>query len=259
MTTDKTTQEIIEEQIQKLPKDVREAIISVDYNKKLEEIVKRQKILIDQAAKLETETSLVMIGLEPISSYINNLKDNLDLTSERAAEIARDVNETIFKPIRNSLQNIGENIGGESAEQTVPDVVTEKEIVIKSTTSNDPNLNRDQILNEIENPTSISGGDRTMKFVSQKPAVPPPVVKVETKEIEIKPTQEVEIIPGEPVKDVIKEKETPQIMTNILESKMSGSTITSQQIVDIKPEIKLPEVEKKRPSSGVDPYREPVI
>jgi hypothetical protein len=40
---------------------------------------------------------------------------------------------------------------------------------------------------------------------------------------------------------------------------MSGPTVTSQQIIDVKPEIKLPEIEKKRPTSGIDPYREPLI
>jgi hypothetical protein len=40
---------------------------------------------------------------------------------------------------------------------------------------------------------------------------------------------------------------------------MAGMTITTQQIVEAVPENKLPPViEKKRPSSGVDPYREAI-
>jgi hypothetical protein len=44
--------------------------------------------------------------------------------------------------------------------------------------------------------------------------------------------------------------------SNIFETKMAGMNITTQQIVEATPENKLPPIEKKRPSSGVDPYRE---
>ena len=49
-----------------------------------------------------------------------------------------------------------------------------------------------------------------------------------------------------------------EIPADIVKTKMTTPTIISQQIVEAKPEVKLPEV-KKKPSSGVDPYREPLI
>lgn len=224
---DDETQKIIAEQMKILPKDVVSAIVSVDYKTKLQEITKRQRLLIDQAGKLEMETTLVMIGLEPLADYVTNLQRELGLTVIRAKEIAMDVSENIFKPIRVSLQTMNEATEKEdekdlpSAPPQAPDwqekITGEREepARIKFTDSNETNLNRDQILNEIENPS------------------PNREATVTSTALEIKPTPD------------------------ILVAKLTGTTIVSQQIVDAKPEIKLPEI-KTRPSSGVDPYREPL-
>jgi len=107
---DPETQKIIADQIKNLPKDVKEAIISVDYKTKLQEITKRQKLLIDQAGKLEMETTLVMIGLEPLTDFIGNIQRELGVLGTRAQEIAVDVSENIFKPIRASLKAMNEPV-----------------------------------------------------------------------------------------------------------------------------------------------------
>ena len=112
---DSETQKTIDEQIARIPTDVREAIISVDYKTKLVEITKRQRLLIDQAGKLEMETTLVMIGLEPLADFIANIQREMGLNTIRAKEVAMDVSENIFKPIRESLYKMNqENEQGEA-------------------------------------------------------------------------------------------------------------------------------------------------
>jgi len=250
---DEKTQKIVIEQIKQLPSNVREAIISVDYKTKLQEITKRQRLLIDQAAKLEMETTLVMIGLEPLADYTENLQRELAVPIVRAKEIAMDVSENIFKSIRESLQTMNEKTEIEKEQiSTDNSFATKEEILPRFTNSSEPSLNRDQILSEIENPATINGGARTMDFTS----APVPTKTEQTKttpttEIEIRPTQEILLRPNTP--------EKPQKQPDILESKMTVPTITPTQTVNIKPEIKLPEVEKKRPSSGIDPYREVIM
>ncbi len=238
------TQKIIAEQMKKLPEDVKQAIISVDYKTKLQEITKKQKLLIDQAAKLEMETTLVMIGLEPMTDYIDNLQREMELPPVRAKEVAMDVNELIFKPIRVSLQKMNEELK------------PTEEKVTKFTNTNEEGLNRDQILKEIEDPTTINKGDQTMTFSTPVPvSIPNPpqnIIPVNTTDIEIRPTKEIEIIPGQEVKDI-----TKSVSTDILTAKMTDTTVVPEQIVSVKPEIKLPEI-KKKPSSGVDPYREEI-
>jgi len=237
---DNETQKIITEQMKKLPKDVVEAIISVDYQAKLQEIAKRQRLMIDQAGKLEMETTLVMIGLEPLADFIGNIEREFNVNTTRAKEIAVDVSENIFKPIRESLKKMNEQMqdGGEESEE------------INDSNNSDSvgvDLDRDKILNEIENP-----------IPNHITPIQKPVEETKTTEIEIRPAQELETIPGQEAKTVIKEDIKEQII-NPLESKMTGITVSPQQIVNAKPEIKLPEIEKKKPISNIDPYREPLI
>ena len=238
---DDESQKIIAAQIKILPEDVKQAIISVNYKTKLKEITQRQNLLIDQAGALEMETTLVMIGLEPLADYIDNLQRELDIPLVRAKEIAADVNKNIFQTIRDSLQMMND-------ETSAP--ITDNEAKKgylgwgnEEKNGEETNLDRNQVLNEIENPKIIRDGDRSMNF---KPEVP----QAKTTTIEIKPTQEIETIPGQGVKDVVR-----SINMDILTAKMTGATTTSQQIINTKPESKLPEI-KKRPFGGVDPYRE---
>lgn len=240
---DPDTQKIIQDQIKQLPNDVRAAIISVDYQAKLQEITKRQRLLIDQGGKLEMETTLVMIGLEPLTDFTGNIQRELNVDIARAKEIALDVSENIFKPIRNSLYKM--NQGEESAVEVSDSAASETEPpATKFTNTSEINLNRDQILREIENPETIEGGDRGITF----PEMPP----TSTTTLEVRPSQEVKTVPGEELKDISNE-------TDIVKAKLTGPTVVSQKIVEAKPETKLPEVTKKRPSSGTDPYRESII
>lgn len=216
---DSETEKTIAEQMKKLPKDIIAAIVSVDFKSKLQEITTRQKLLIDQAGKLEMETTLVMIGLEPLADYVSNLQREMGLNIVRAKEIAMDVSEHIFKPIRESLKKMNE---GEEEEEKI------------EAPKDEPagELNRDQILNEIENPkpnrqttTVMQPEERGLETLAEVPF-----------QQDIKPP-----------------------LPNLIETKLGGITITTQQVVNAAPEQKLPEIEKKRPSSGADPYREPLM
>lgn len=247
-------QKIIADQMKKLPKDVLAAIVSVDYKAKLQEITQRQRLLIDQAGKLEMETTLVMIGLEPLADYVENIQRELEVPLLRAKEISLDVSENIFKPIRESLRAMNEEV--ENAEGIEGGQI-------------EPSLNRDQILKQVENP-NLTGQSPIMSFTksaSEVPAKP-------TKQIAINESREIETLDEVPyqqdikvteknigeekieIKEEIKKETAP--VSNLVETKMSGITITSQKIEDATPEVKLPPIEKKRPSSGVDPYREQI-
>lgn len=249
---DEETQKIIEEQMKILPADVKTAIISIDYKKKLEEITKRQKLMIDQAGKLEMETTLVMIGLEPLADYIDNIERELELSETRAKEIAMDVSDSIFKPIRESLQKMNDDLENEG-------IVAEEEKVtgigdeIRFTNSNEENLNRDQILNEIENPIP----NRQTTIIEEKIEGKKVATEEVGNKIEIRPLQAIEIRENKELNTVSGE-EVKDNTVNILENKMSGTTVSSKQNIEVKPEIKLPEITEKKVASP-DPYREPII
>ncbi|MDP3726088.1 MAG: hypothetical protein Q8R36_02730 [bacterium] len=112
------TQKIIQEQFKVLPKDVQSAILAVDLRKKLQTITEKHRLHLDQAGVLETETLFIMLGLEHPKDYIANITRELHIDAEHAKKIAVDINEQIFRPIRESLKKI-HNIGEESGEQKV--------------------------------------------------------------------------------------------------------------------------------------------
>lgn len=103
------TQEIIKEQLKKLPKDLRDAISSVDLRDKIRKISEKHHLHIDQAGNLEDETVLVMIGLEPTADYKENLKRELNISRDRAQAITADMDKEIFAQVRQSLKKISES------------------------------------------------------------------------------------------------------------------------------------------------------
>jgi len=243
---DNDVQKIITEQLKILPKDVKEAIVSVDYKTKLQEITKRQVLLIDQAGKLEMETTLVMIGLEPLADYVANLQRELGVPLMKAKEIAMDISENIFKPIRLSLQKMNETPDPNKVPE--PQTLEEDKLVsVNKTTDGEEsdkvalNLDRNQILDEIENPVPNHPSLR------QNPLEQTPVI-VNSTQLEIRPVQQIDTLPGQGVRDVSQD---------IIKNKMTSPTIVSEQIIDAVPETKLPEI-KKKPYGGVDPYKEPL-
>lgn len=216
---DEQTQLKIIAQMEKLPADVRQAILSVDLEHKLQEISRRQHLLVDQAGALEIETTLVMIGLEPLSDYTFNLQKNLNVSIVRAKEISFDVSENIFKPIRESLQQMN---SGE---------MPKKEEVI----------DREQILNEIENPVSIK------KIPTERKEAATTVTTTTIEKIEDNKYQ----------KDFVSQNpSTKSDFDHTIGTKMAGITITQQKVIDNTPVTKLPAVEKSKPTDGIDPYRE---
>ncbi|MFH0755315.1 MAG: hypothetical protein V1910_01450 [bacterium] len=107
----------LKKQYDVLPKQIQEAISDIDLPAKLQEIVRKNKLMIDQAGKLETETVLVLFGLEPLENYIKNLVKNVGLTNIQASLVAHDINEAIFKNIRESLKKINEQVFEETQGQ----------------------------------------------------------------------------------------------------------------------------------------------
>ncbi len=201
---DEETQKILEKQFASLPENIQTAIVSAEYKTKLKEITDRQRLLIDQAGKLEMETTFVMIGLEPLADYVENLQRELGIDIIRAKELAADVSENIFKPIRSSLYSINEIMESENNE--------EKTIEEKS-------LDREQILKEVADPS----------LVGQGVSIPIPSTE-----------------------------KSSATSNNIVNNKLSEAVVTTPQVIEVAPEVKLPPVEKTRPSSGFDPYREQI-
>jgi len=102
----KLTPEKLQELYQKLPQDVRDVYASADTTQTLEKIGGKHGIHIDDLGELVSETGLVMVGFTHPRDYIRNLAKRMEIDPNKARAIAGDVNEQIFKQLRESLKKI---------------------------------------------------------------------------------------------------------------------------------------------------------
>jgi ribosomal protein L12E/L44/L45/RPP1/RPP2 len=92
--------------MQSLPEDVKEAINSVDSLDVILGIEKKYKLHFDQTGQLSDEILMLTIGITPPQQFISNIQKRMGVSKEVAQEIGAEVNEKIFKPIRDSLKQI---------------------------------------------------------------------------------------------------------------------------------------------------------
>ena len=237
----------IKEYLAKLPQNIKDIMYSLDYPKLLQEIVAKNKLLIDQGGKLEVETTLVLSGLNPLREYTNNLSRELSVSKEKAGEIAKDVDNFIFKNIRASLEKINDE-----------DIEAQQAIDQRVKTE----LNKENILFGIENPKSTKESDQSISISSLNSNNNTKVTPESfTKGIEVKKEISSEIPKGAilPPKPLIKIENTmfhdnvSPIEKDIVETKKETALIIPKETVVIEEKTKLPEKPK------TDIYREPTI
>src|SRR3989344_1961867 len=89
-----------------LPPNLREAYGSVKTTELLEEIGKKHGLRIDQIGELVDETGYVMLGATPPGDYVMKLEGAVGVSRDKAKAVALDVNERVFKPIRDALKRV---------------------------------------------------------------------------------------------------------------------------------------------------------
>ena len=241
-------QNIIAEQLKNLPQELRDAILAVDYPTKLQTITKNNKLMIDQAGKLETQTSLVLLGLEPLTDYVSNLRENLDLSKDEALAVAHDADELIFKNVRETLKAMSEAA-----------IAAENEIVKTAGTPS-----KAETLAGIENPAGIAAKEQSVSFSaldSNSGKERRPDENMDG--IEIRKSMLPEIRPNAmlPIKPIVPYHENISPVENIVQAKMTETVAVPKEVIAVEEKTKLPEKiapETIQPRGEGDPYREPI-
>src|SRR5690348_7507243 len=101
---DETTEQQLKKRLEELPPVVRQAIMSSDFEAKIQSIGAKASLHIDQIGILQDETVLVMIGFADPSEFPNHLIERLHLDSTKAQELTKAVGEQIFLPIRDAMK-----------------------------------------------------------------------------------------------------------------------------------------------------------
>ncbi len=137
------TDQQIAQMYDNLPEDLKDSIFSVDTTSVANEIGRKYGLAIDKIGDLANETGMVMLGVTHPNEFIGNLADRLEVDKEKARAIAQEINEQIFKKVRESLRKI-HNIRKEETESHQGDAL------MANVGHSVSNINRRDILKEIE-------------------------------------------------------------------------------------------------------------
>lgn len=216
------------ERFESLPDDLKSAVTSQEVDKQIQEIAKKHLLHIDQTGELADETGLVMLGLTKTDEYISNLKERLGISQQKTAEIAKDIDEQVLRPIKASLVAASERKmeTARTSEQPEQEEILDREQIMKEI---------DEHLQDDEKRLTINGGQLTVSGSQQiaKPQEPTPA--------------------SVPV--------TPPVQTGLPAALRSAQTgIVEKKLTE---PVKIPKEETvidrtKNRYGGQDPYREPV-
>lgn len=98
------SQQLTEEQYRKLPDELKAAISSTDIAEKMFEIGRKFALSIEKNGFLAEETAFVVLGLIKPGGFPAVIKARLEVSEEEAQEIAKEVSNQIFFPIREALK-----------------------------------------------------------------------------------------------------------------------------------------------------------
>lgn len=232
---DEEMKKIIEERMAKLPSDLKSAISSIDLESAFSEITKRNRLLIDQAGILQNEILMTVLGIEPLANFVSNISRELSIPSEKALEIAKNTDELIFKNIRSYLQKLNQE----------EDEIEGKEIAGSRGETSDI-LDRDSLLNEIENPQKNIYSEKSRINVN-KIDLHLPMNEPEN-DISVRETNLPQKTDGINItNDISKEK-----IDNILETNLTKPVSLERENQTTEEKTKIPA------KDGGDPYREPL-
>jgi len=229
--------ETLEEKYQNIPNDVREAISSTEVSEKLKSIVDKYKLQFDEGEELTKEIGYVMLGLKSPDYFVRNIQKATNLNQEQAKEIVKDVNEMIFKDIKESLRGIHDkrNFIEEEKIEDLNEEIQEKM--------------RDELMQEIETP-------KTKKILleneNSEDILPNPEqtqINTITTDIIEKPEQELQ-------KTVIISKDKKEVseQTSIQTDKQESTTTNKEELIKSNKENEQNQSKKYI----MDPYREPL-
>ena len=110
------TEKQIAQMYDNLPEDLKDSIFSVDTTSVINEIGRKYGLAIDKIGDLANETGMVMLGVTHPNEFIGNLTERLEVDKEKARAIAQEINEQVFKKVRESLRKIHNIREGEEEE-----------------------------------------------------------------------------------------------------------------------------------------------
>ena len=161
------TNKKLEEQFKLLPAELKKFIVSEELTTDLKNISSRHQLTDEQGSVLETQTLIILLGLDYTNKYRDNLTAKLGAPADIINSIVNEIKERVFRKVAPQLAEIQigiervdketaekENAGGveiENPEERLE--APNKEELLEDGRE----LDRDKILTDIETPTEPQG------------------------------------------------------------------------------------------------------
>ena len=213
-------EQLIEEHLASLPSEIRKVLAETDIVNEIMSVKDKYHLMLDQVTSLELDTRLTILGIYDPEDFVRNIKSHAKLNDDIATSVANDIENSIFKKIKEAL---------------IKETADEYEIL-------EENLDKDSILAEIENPVPT--------FQPKSTITPVNTEKIPENFPAIKTSQTIEnyIPPSMPVKSIVERKlsEPTRIPPKEIEVSLKKLPETPAQT--------LPSTQKY----SFDPYKEPI-
>ncbi len=89
-----------------LPDDIKKAITDDAYQTKLFTIAKEKKMTYEELGTMETETTMVLLGMTKPEDFRDELQLELKKNDAEIDALVKNINEQVFAPIRASLERV---------------------------------------------------------------------------------------------------------------------------------------------------------
>ena len=120
---------VVDPRFVSLPKEVQEAISYSGWKERMYEISKKFKLNIEQTGLLEEITTKVILNTIHADQYESEIRSKIDLGDDKIKEMVTDLNENIFKNIKEIMKNASPSESGEK-KIPAPPYATKKDDVV---------------------------------------------------------------------------------------------------------------------------------
>lgn len=215
-----------------LPKDIQESIAYSNWKEKLYDIARKYKINVEQMGILEDITVKVILNTIAGNQYEDAIRSKIDLGNDKIQEMVMEINENIFKNIKNVEEEGIKVVKNEKSNDEVPlpPYAKKKEEVVP-------------IPSPVFSSPPAKGEMPEVQRGSSQSEIENIIANTNTKETDTYKEHGIEIISDE-------EKPTSNIITN----KLFGNTTSKASVSD----YSLPKMSGEPQSKPHDPYHEEI-
>lgn len=129
----------------RLPAEIKDMVAATSTTEHLWKIGQKHDLHIDRIGIMTDIAFDVMMGIIASKNFVKELQDSLQISALDAAVLARDIDENVFKPIKEIMvRTYGE---------TAPNKPSSSLVTITEDEEDHMNLDKDALLREIESPS----------------------------------------------------------------------------------------------------------